>query len=547
MKTILSHIQLLFILFAVKSAFSSSEDFAFIKLISGDSIRHHVQVLGSDRLEGRATGSIGEKLASDYLATTLDTYGILPAVNNTYFQTVPLHGSIPLPTSELRLVCEDSTTILDLGDDYLLFKSGEQTFIPQPLPMVFVGYGIVAPEFDYNDYQDLDVTGKIVVYLSGEPASDDDTYFNGNLPTIYSYAEAKERIAISRGAQGSILIPNPNEMPKTWELWRREFAFEDITLPYSVAGHLSIMLNPIKASRLFKASPHSFAHILQQHEGNAIHSFELNAELSFRGVFRERDFVSRNVIGKIAGTDPQRRDEYVIVSAHLDHLGIGPPVRGDSIYNGVVDNALGCAGLLEIARVLNQFHPRRSILILFLTGEEKGLLGSQYYIDNPIVPHYQSTAAINIDGLAIFDRFRDVIPYGAELSSLMNSIQIVSRHLGVQISPFTSEFSRVEAFARSDQVVFARAGIPSMLLMEGMDFENYTTEQAIKLHVDWMTTRYHSPFDDLNQNIDWRAVRQHSQVLLGLIWHLTQTKTVPVWKAGTPYMTARLQSIAEKR
>ncbi|MBN1558612.1 M28 family peptidase [candidate division KSB1 bacterium] len=516
--------------------------------ISADYLQQHVLALGSDAMEGRATGARGERLAADYIRSKLKEYHISPASGRrSYLQNLPLHGSTPLPASQLTILRKDQVRNLALGWDYVLYNTGSQTFLPQPLPLVFAGFGIVAPEFDYNDYQTVDVTDKIVVYLSGEPRSNDPAYFDGPQPTIYSYAESKERIAISRGARGCILIQNPSASQPAWEDLMKEFSFEDVRLAYSATDIFSALFHPASASLLFDDSSYSLEHILQWQGENLMFSFELAVKLSFRGVFKERDFFSRNIIGHVRGADPSLRDSYVILSAHYDHLGIGAPVRGDSIYNGVVDNAIGTAALLEIARTLAKFPPKRSVLFLFLTGEEKGVLGSTYYIDNPVVPLYRTVANINIDGLAIFDTFRDVIGFGTELSSLHKALEKSAEMMGLSVSDVPSDFTHVESFARSDQISFAKAGIPAALVMEGVNYDHLDEQSAIKKQIEWMQTIYHSPFDDLNQPINWSAAEQHCQLLLAFAWYVANHPEEPSWKPGTPYLTTRLQSIAEKK
>ncbi|MBN1482918.1 M28 family peptidase [candidate division KSB1 bacterium] len=516
--------------------------------ISGEFIQNHTEVLGSDFMEGRATGSRGERLAADYIRSKLKEYNVEPAVGRrSYFQNIPLHGSTPLSSSRFTLHCQGKTVNFELAKDYVLYNTGAQTFLPKPLPLVFVGHGIVAPEFDYNDYQNVDVTDKIVVYLSGEPVSDDPAYFDGPHPTIYSYAESKERLAISRGARGCLLIPHPDEMLTSWDEVRREFLFEDVRLAYSVTDIFSAMINPDTAALLFDGAEHSLESVFQWRREHIMLSFELPIRISFRGQFEERDFFSRNILAEVRGTDSSLRDSYLILSAHYDHLGIGAPVCNDSIYNGVVDNAIGTAALLEIARALQKSPPKRSVLFMFLTGEEKGLLGSTYYIDNPVIPHFKTIANINIDGLAIFDTFRDIIGFGTDMSTLGDVLHSTATLFGVSLSRLPRDFSRTESFARSDQIVFAKAGIPAALVMEGVLFDHLSASEGIQKHIKWMQNIYHSPFDDLTQPIHWSAAEQHCQLLLAFAWKLANAATAPTWLPGTPYVTTRLQSIAEKK
>ncbi len=505
----------------------------------------HIKFLGDDSLEGRGTGTYGEFLASEYIVEILQQYRLDPAARGgRFFQRIPMHGSRPLADSELRLHKDRGIVDFELGRDYLLYKSGEQTFIGRPAPLVFAGYGILAPEFDYNDYQNLDVAGKIVVMLSGEPASGDDTYFAGAEPSIYAYPESKQRLAISRGAIGSIIIADKSD---DWQQLRREFSVEDVTLLSAVSSHLSLMITSTAAAELFVGSKYRLSEVQQMAGDNNLRSFALNAALSFKGQFIQRDFIARNIIAKLPGRDKKLRDEYLLITAHYDHLGVGEAVEGDSIYNGVFDNALGVATALEIAGILANNPPARSTLFLFLTGEEKGLLGAHYYLDNPVVPLYRTVASINVDGMAIYDTFKDVVGVGAELSTLADFLERAATRNGLSVSPIPKGFLQGETFARSDQIAFAQAGIPAILVTEGLDWDNFSRAEAMGKMIAWQKERYHSPFDDLFQPINFQAVWQHALLLETLCREIADDPNPPAWHKGVPYRYPRLQSRAEKR
>jgi hypothetical protein len=522
-----------------------------MQTISEQALQKHIKFLGSDLLEGRGTGTRGGEIAARYIAGELTKLGLKPIEDdNSYFQFILMHGSRPLPSSELQIVSQGKTHQLAIGKDYLLYHSGAQTFVPKPAPLVFVGYGISAPEFDYNDYQALNVEGKIVVFLSGEPASSDHSYFDGSAPTIYSIPEAKQRHAIARGAVGSIMIPTPRDQQgRDWQYWANEFAFEDITLFYSVTGNLNVVMNPAMAQILFEDATYSLRQVFEMDETNNLRSFSLPVAASFQGHFQQRDFLAANVIGLWEGKDPELKYSYLLVSAHYDHLGIGPAVKGDSIYNGVFDNAAGVAAVLEMVGAFTALpeRPKRSIIFLFVTGEEKGLLGSTYYVDHPAVSLYKTIANVNVDGLAMFDTFDDVVGVGAELSTLSEYLQQVAQELGLRVSSVPTPFSSSAAFTRSDQIAFARAGVPSLLVMEGSSYRHLSSEEGLKRMIEWGQRYYHTPFDDLDQLINFEAALQHCQMLFAFCHTLVNSDTAPQWKSGTPYINARLSSIAEKR
>jgi Zn-dependent M28 family amino/carboxypeptidase len=281
---------------------------------------------------------------------------------------------------------------------------------------------------------------------------------------------------------------------------------------------------------------------------NNIRSFSLKASASFRGHFQERDFVAANVIGMLEGVDPRLKDSYLIVSAHYDHLGIGPAVEGDSIYNGVFDNAIGVAAMLEMARTLSQGPaPRRSVIFLLLTGEEKGLLGSTYYVDHPAAPLHKTVANVNVDGVALFDTFNDIVGVGGEYSTLRDGLQQIAGDLRIRVSTIPPVFAGSGAFTRSDQIVFARVGIPAILLMEGNDYRHTSRPAGVKRMIEWGERVYHSPFDDLLQPMNFDAALQHVEILLAFCRTLADSSLAPEWKSGAPFINARLRSIAEKR
>lgn len=521
-----------------------SDDLKF----SADVIEKHMEYLASDVFEGRGTGTTGGSLAAKYIALEYSKYGLIPIGDNeSYYHNIPMHGSYPLKSSELKIYSDNEEKSLQLEDDYLLYKSGQQTFTPIPLQLVFVGYGIIAPEFDYNDYQSVNVEGKIVVFLEGEPESDDVDFFDGEVPTVYSYIASKQRIAVSRGAAGSILIPDEDNID--WQKTISDFAFEDVSLAYSSSNNLSLLINPESVDYLFQNSDITYDQIKIMKDENRLTSFNMATKLTFKGEYVQRDFISQNIAGMIEGSDPDLKDRYVIVSAHYDHLGIGPSVEGDSIYNGALDNAIGVAVLLELAKQFTELEntPKKSLIFLALTGEEKGLLGSTYYTDNPLVPLYKTIANVNIDGIALFKDFQSIIGIGSEYSTLEDFLYQTAQSFEMSIDTIPDEFNKFEAFNQSDQLSFARAGIPSILILEGLKNKHKSRDEVIQSFIDYIENRYHKPNDDLSKEIDFLAAAQHAQFLFGLLKDVLNSAEEPEWKTGSPYVNERLRSEAEKR
>lgn len=507
--------------------------------ICPERLRQHVTVLGSDTFAGRAAGTRGGALTEAYVAGQLAAAGVAgAAAGGAYLQAVPMHGSVPLPSSELLLISPCHSGALSLGEDYLLFTSGDATLLPQPVEVVFAGYGIVAPEAGEDDYAGLSVRGKVVAVLAGEPHRLARRFSSGDGPTIYASPESKRRIALSRGAVGLLIIPSLRE--PTWRDWtgrRREFAFEHVVLPYGVTQSFAALLHRRAAEKLLCGALYSLAAVDEMDRAGRLPAFATRAQVRFRGVFSERDFVAHNVAGVVWGSDPALANTFVLVTAHHDHLGEGPPVDGDGTYNGVVDNAMGVAAVLEVMRVLaaSPAKSRRSVVAVLFTGEEKGLLGSTYYVDNPLVPRNATVAAVNVDGLATFDTFNDIVVLGGEWSTLGATAARVAASLRLEVSTLPPAFARPDVYALSDQIALARGGVPAVLINEGFKVRTRRPEEALANAVAWGQTRYHTPFDDLSQPINWEAAAQHAEVILALVRTVANEETAPAWLPGSPF------------
>lgn len=508
-------------------------------------LQTHVAYLASDLFEGRAPGTRGAQLAAKYVAGELSDLGIEPAADDgSFYQRVPMHAGKALPSSRLLVQTDDGDTTLALGEDYVLLRTGVETFVPNPKPLVFAGYGITAPEYDYNDYQTIDVANKIVVALEGDPPSDDPEYFNGANPSLYASPDAKRRLAMARGAAGTVFVPLPDEIT-SWDRVRDDFDFERVRLAYSAASHLSLAINPDAADLLFAGSGVSIDDLAAMKRENRVRSFPLATSMSFAGEFLRRDFVDANVVGLLPGADPDLADEYVLVSAHYDHLGVGPAVEGDSIYNGALDNAVGVAGVLELARALKQNAPRRSVLFILTAGEEKGLLGATFYVDHPIRPLYKTVANVNVDGLATFGEPVNYVGLGGEYSTLGETLRRVASRLGKRVVETPPLFERNDAFARSDQIAFASAGVPSIITIDAPPFKGTTREESVARIDRYMGEIYHTPFDDLDQPIDYDAAATHLELLRAFVLEIANADEAPEWYEGAPFVHARLLSRAE--
>ncbi len=511
---------------------------------------NHVNFLASDFLAGRQTGSFGAEIAAKYIASELNKYGVEPAGNDyTFYQYIPMHSAKLLPETKLTIFSENNFREYSINQDYLVHKIGELIFLSRNTEMVFAGFGIVAPEFDYNDYLNIDVRGKVVVILDGEPFSESADYFAGDRQTTYSSIETKQIIATARGAAALIVIPNTeNFTDKKWQKMLANYQFEDISLAWGISKNLCLIFNPIIADFLFTDTEYDLNQIWQLAKLNKLHSFPLKTHLRFVPVMKRKDFVAVNVVGLIKGSDEKLRSTAVVVSAHYDHLGIGSPIDGDSIYNGLTDNAMGCAAVLEIARIISsqKIKPKRSIIFLFTTGEEQGLLGSTYYTFYPAFPLYRTILNLNVDGIAFLDKFRSVIAIGAEYLDLNDLLEKPLKKYNLYLSDLPS-FALENSYVFSDNFAFAKAGVPALLIMEGIDFENLTENEAKDALKNYAENIYHTPHDDFKLQINYDAALLHSNFLLDFLLEVSNSSSPPTWKPNAPFYDNWLRNNAEKK
>ncbi len=514
--------------------------------ISAETLQSHVEVLAGDDFEGRAPGTPGGEKAANYIEAFLRAAGLAPILpGDSYRQPVRLHQSLPLQTTVLELRLFGESYPLDLGKDYLLHAWSPSSIIPLPVPVIFVGHGIVAPEFDHNDYGETDVRGAVVVYMAGRPPCLADRQC-----AVFSSPESKRRTAMARGTVGTILLPTVHGAAQTaWEGLRRIFAFPGLELPQGVSQIPSFILHPDHTEHLFDEALFDWPAVQVMASDGTLRPFHLPLTLHFKGRFSHRDFASPNLLGLIKGSDAQLAREVIVVSAHYDHFGISPLEMEDRIYNGAVDNALGVAGVLEIARVVAELPraPRRSILFVLTTAEEEGLLGARHFLKNPPVPTSQMAAAVNVDGLAFLDTFDDVIAIGADFSNLEDHLERAVAPLRLRLGEAPPELWLQEGFTRSDQLAFAEAGVPAVMISEGFDWDHVDHDEAAAMALKWMMTRYHTPHDDVDQPLDFDAARLHARAVLALVLALADNPEAPQWAPGTRYAYERALAQARGR
>ena len=486
----------------------------------------HVQILADDRMEGRDTGSEGHRRAAQFVATEFELAGLQPGGVSGYFQPVKFEvRQIVEPSSSLTVVRGGKATPLKLGDDVTLGIRGDLA-INVDAPAVFVGYGLVIPEYKVDDLAGLDLKGKIAVYLAGGPAA-----VPSALKAHYSSRGERWKALQKAGAIGYVAIPNPKSMDIPWAratLSRLNpiMSVADSAIPDVPGLVFSAQLNPDRADAVFAASGQQFASILALADANQpVPGFPLNVNLRAHVQVKRSQLESQNVAGILPGTDPALKDEYVVFSAHLDHLGIGAPIKGDRIYNGAMDNAAGVATLLEIASMLHQEDAKlkRSILFLAVTGEEKGEQGSLYFAGHPTIPRKNIVADVNVDMFMPLFALKYLEVQGLDESSLGAEIRAACDQAGVIVQA-DKEPDR-NLFTRSDQYSFVREGIPALAFKFG--YVKGSPEE--KIAKDWLKERYHAPSDDLSQPVDKTAAGQFDRILLDLGTRIANAAERPRW------------------
>jgi hypothetical protein len=511
---------------------------AALEQIQPEAIRAHIRFLADDLLEGRGTGTRGYQLAANYVTAHFEVLGLEPAgTNGTYFQTVPLRKVDMVPTeSSLTLVRGDQSQKLTYAEDYVMQDEFLRKDVGAAAPVVFVGFGVTAPELDYDDYAGVDVRGKIVAQLFGAPAS-----FPHSQRAFYSSQALKAENAAAHGAVAILTFLTP-ERAKMWP-W-------DWIVPQSKMGEMCwldeegapradcigvvpqirgrALLSRAGAEALFTGASQSLDEVFGAAEAGKPPVFDLPVEAKIRTVTRHKRTESPNVAAVLRGSEPLLREEYVVFTAHLDHLGVGEPVEGDSIYNGAVDNASGVAVLLEVARAFASLPqpPWRSILFLAVTGEEKGLLGSEYFAQYPTVPLKSIVANINIDSAVMNRALLDVVAYGAEHSTLGRVVEQAAGQTGVEVSPDPQPEEVI--FIRADQFSFVREGVPAVFVIGGFETGDPQLDGAAIMK-EWWQTVYHMPKDDFNQPLNFEAGAKLAQVNFLIGYYVATKRQRPTW------------------
>ena len=481
-------------------------------------------------MEGRNTGSEGHRKAAQFVSAQFERAGLKPAGTSGYFQPVQFTvRKLDEPASSLAMVRGGKVSPLVLGDDASFSLRGDLA-ANVDAPAVFVGFGLVVPEKGIDDLAGLDLKGKIAVFLNGGPQS-----IPSAIKAHYSSAAERWKAMRNAGAIGVASIPNPRSMDIPWERARLArlnptMSLADETVSETRGEQFAINVNPAQAEKLFAGTGHTFAEILKLADADQpLPRFPLGFNFRARVKMDRSQVESQNVAGVRPGSDPALKNEYVIFSAHLDHLGVGQPINGDAIYNGAMDDASGVASLIEIATLMKErdLHLKRSVMFLAVTGEEKGEQGSLYFASHPTVPKGAIVADINMDMFLPLFPLKYLEVQGLGESTLGDDIRAVCKKAGVEVQ--ADKEPDKNRFIRSDQYSFIKQGVPSLAFKFGW----IPGSPEEKLFQDWIKFRYHAPSDDLNQPVDKTAAAQFNRILVDLGERVGDAKDRPHWKSDS--------------
>ena len=524
----------------------SSAAFAAMETINPERIRAHVRFLSHDLLEGRGTGQRGGDIAAEYIATQFTVYGLKPAGDNgTYMQKVPMVGITPMPETTFSLVPSSGSAInLKVLDDYVAYDQTQQPQSDIDAPVVYVGYGIHAPEYNWDDYKDADVKGKVLLMLVNEPPSDDVNFFKGKALTYYGRWTYKYEEAARRGAVAVLLIHQTDMASYPWEVVRNSNSGEKSYLKLDGSPKLkaAAWVQLEVAEKLAKTAGLNLGKMMTEAQSREFKPVPLPAKLQAHLVSKIRPFESNNVIGVLPGVDAKLKSEAVLYTAHYDHLGIRPDMPGDNIYNGANDNATGCGVLLELARAFSQSaeKPRRSIIFASVTAEEQGLLGSEYLGKHPPFPAGKITLDLNYDDLPPLGSPEEVEVSGAERTTFYKTVEATAKDFRLVIRP--DAHPEAGHFYRSDHFSLARVGVPAFSVNEGVKYKGHDEAWGLKQDEEYNQKHYHQPSDEYSPSMDFTGDAAMARFGFVLGWQASAMPQRIGWEKGDEFEAPRLKS-----
>jgi len=545
--TFISHTRMVIIFLIVISIEActhqeSDVEKAMATINTNDLIRE-VKILSADSMQGRRPFTVGEQRTVEYLKNEFEQLGLKPAFKGSYFQEVPMVQVSVVPDSKMILKSKNEGFSLNYKDDFVAFSHRLTDKISiQNSELVFVGYGIVAPEYNWNDYKDIDVKGKTVLVLVNDPglATGDSTLFRGKTMTYYGRWTYKYEEAARQGAEAIILIHETNSAGYPWNVVLNGALVPHLYLvpsdKYESRCKMEGWITGDAAKKIFKQAGIDSS-VIMKAVANDFRAIPLNISVSMNMKSRQEYKSSKNVMGFIEGTE--RPEEVIIYSAHWDHLGIGSPLNGDSIYNGAVDNGTSLAWMLEIAKAFTTLKekPKRSIAFFAPTSEESGLLGSDYYTKNPAFEIEKTVANINNDMMLPFGRMKDVMVTGYGQSELDDYIANAAKSQNRYILPDPNP--QTGMYFRSDHFSFAKKGVPSIFVRGNCDSYIHGKAWMQQKELEWIKNNYHKPTDQYNENWDLTGVMDDAKLLFTIGLKLGNEKSFPKWNTGSEFKNLR--------
>ncbi|HET7436431.1 MAG TPA: M28 family peptidase [Thermoanaerobaculia bacterium] len=513
-----------------------------------DAVKAHIRFLSSDLLEGRGPGTRGDQLAQQYIAAQFEAMGLPPnGDNGTYFQKVSLLG-IETAGDKTSLSFEKSGAPTIGPLKYLdQFVGGNQTqneVESLDSELVFVGHGVVAPEYKWDDYKGLDTRGKTLVMLVDDPPANakEPDLFKGRTRTYYGRWTYKYETGTAKNAQAVLLIHTDASAGYGWKVVRNSWSGESSYVKRKEgdpAVRFAGWLTESAARDLFRAAGQDLDALTRAAASRNFKPVSLGYRIKGTVTSKLRPFDTANVVARLEGSDPQLKNEAVLYTAHHDHLGIATAdEKGDTIYNGAIDNASGVATVLEIARVWSQApRPRRSIVFAAVAAEEQGLLGSEFYGQHPTIPAGKIALGINLDALYLFGKVKDVVMIGSEKTTFYPTVQRIANAMGLTITP--DQAPEQGSYYRSDHFSFAKAGIPSFSIKQGHDIVGKPEAWGVAQAAEYRDKRYHQPSDEFDPNWDFSAAAQIGQLSFWLGSEAANQTELPNWPPGEEFRAAR--------
>jgi len=524
---------------------AEAPDSTAIRAINDSSLSQYLSVIAADSLEGRKPFTNGETKTINYLKREFEKLGLKPGNGDSYFQEVPMVEIKSTPDVKMLVKSGSKEIALNYLTEFVAGSRRVQNEVSvKNSPLVFAGYGIVAPEYGWNDYKNLDVKGKTVVVMINDPGFADSTLFKGKNMTYYGRWTYKFEEASRQGAAGVLIIHDTAPAAYPWTVVRSGWSKSKLQLQSAdngmnrtvVEGWIGLDV----AKKLFALGGQSFDALVSNARKKDFKAVDLNLTTSLTVKNKIKKSVTYNVLASIPGD--KLKNEAIIYSAHWDHLGIGEQVLGDSIYNGAVDNATGVASLFEIALAFKKLpkNPDRTILFISYTAEEQGLLGSEYYAKHPTFPLAKTVANINMDMMGIAGKTKDIVVYGFGQSELEDYAAVSAKKQGRVLVPDPVPSSGL--YYRSDHFNLAKVGVPSLFTGSGVDNIKNGRDWGLKQVTDFTKNRYHSPQDNFDAKTwDLSGIIEDVRLLFDMGYRLSNESTYPKWKAGSEFKAIREQ------